>query len=104
MDDFIKIVGPLDEPLTKDIFIPLVIYLMRATNDIRGIEGHHKKRIVVAYIEPYLDESNMSWKEIIPDIIDSFVEIEKGNVKINKDSWYSKCISLKTRDHPFRSE
>ena len=104
MNDFINLVGPLEEPLTKDILVPLIIYLMSAAADIRGIGGHNKKRLIVSYIEPYLDESNMSWKEIIPDIIDSFVEIEKGNVRINKSNWCSKCISLKIQDHPFRSE
>lgn len=104
IDEFIKFVGPLDEPLTKDMLIPLIIYLMRATRDIRGIGGHNKKRLVMAYIEQYLDESTMSWKGIIPDIIDSFVDIEKGNLKINKGSWCSNCISLKIQDHPFRFE
>ena len=96
-DDFVKTIGPLDEPITNYNLIPLVIYLMKSVNDIRGVKGANKKRLVVYYIEKHC--SDMSLNGIIPDIIDSFVGIEKGNIKIKKRSFFS----LRIRDRPFRS-
>ena len=96
-DDFVKTIGPLVEPITKYNLIPLTIYLMKSVNDIRGVKGTNKKRLVVYYIEQYC--SDMSLNGIVPDIIDSFVGIEKGNIKIKKRSFFS----LRIRDRPFRS-
>jgi hypothetical protein len=63
--------------------LELVIGLMTDASNMKGMNGHQKKKYVIIRIKQELELPD-AIEELIAEFIDMIIEVEKGKIKINK--------------------
>jgi len=86
-----------EEPLNSDNILDIVLGLMIAIETFENVHGEQKKTIIIEVFNSYIAEKedvSVELKELIkyilPKIIDTFVSIDKRQIKIKA----SKCLKI----------
>lgn len=70
-----------------------VLLLMKTVGQVKALSGMDKRRIVIDVLQTIIDKSvpekveglKPLMQELVPDLIDSFIDIEKGKIVIDAD-------------------
>jgi len=103
LEQFIDIAGEQD-PITAQNLVRTIGRLMKIANQLKDATGSEKKELIVQFAKKMTDATENPWDDFLPGIIDGLLDAEKGKLGIRKPRiWCPPCISLKTRDLPYRS-
>ena len=103
LEQFIDLAGE-QGPLTAQNLVRTVGRLMKIANQLKDATGAEKKDLIVQFAKKMTDATENPWDDFLPGIIDGLLDAEKGKLGIRKPRFSClPCISLQTRDHPYRS-
>jgi hypothetical protein len=73
-----------------------VLLLMQSVEKYKHLDGDAKKQVVISAVEGLMGEDcGDAMSEIlayvIPPMIDSIIDMDKGVLRINKTSWFLSC-------------
>lgn len=98
--DRVQLVIDKYESVTMTNMMPMVVDLMQIVRDIPNLRGSEKKAIVIDCLKFIVDETDAgSWdkydavvKELIPIVIDSLIEVNKGKLLFKNPVQGGCCI------------
>jgi hypothetical protein len=73
-----------------------VLLLMQAVEKYKHLDGAAKKQVVISAVEGLMgadcgDAMSEILAHVIPPMIDSIIDMDKGVFRINKTSWFLSC-------------
>lgn len=102
LHDIQKVIGDFDRVFPKNVsldnIVTAVTELMKIVGKIKKLKGEEKKYIVTKVLLYIIETNNMGKYDdifdsvlsgIIPTMIDTFIDVEKGNLVFNDK--YCKC-------------